>query len=60
MLADQYESRRPASGFVGFKPPYDRVPEFAPFNLDLYCHEGPMARPVGDCAALANVMAGPM
>jgi aspartyl-tRNA(Asn)/glutamyl-tRNA(Gln) amidotransferase subunit A len=47
------------SGVVGFKPPYGRVPEFSPFNLDHYCHEGPLARTVADCALLENVMAGP-
>jgi Asp-tRNA(Asn)/Glu-tRNA(Gln) amidotransferase A subunit family amidase len=47
------------SGVVGFKPPYGRVPEFPPFNLDHYCHEGPMARTVADCALLENVIAGP-
>ena len=46
-------------GVVGFKPPYGRVPEVAPFNLDHYCHEGPMARTVADCALLENVIAGP-
>ena len=46
-------------GVVGFKPPYGRVPEIAPFNLDHYCHEGPMARTVADCALLENVIAGP-
>jgi aspartyl-tRNA(Asn)/glutamyl-tRNA(Gln) amidotransferase subunit A len=46
-------------GVVGFKPPYGRVPEFPPFNLDHYCHEGPMARTVADCALLENVIAGP-
>jgi aspartyl-tRNA(Asn)/glutamyl-tRNA(Gln) amidotransferase subunit A len=53
--------RIPASfcGVVGFKPPYGRVPEVAPFNLDHYCHEGPMARSVADCALLENVIAGP-
>lgn len=46
-------------GVVGFKPPYGRVPEEPPFNLDHWCHEGPMARTVADCAQLANVMSGP-
>lgn len=46
-------------GVVGFKPPYGRVPEIAEFNLDHYCHEGPMARTVGDCLLLENVIAGP-
>jgi aspartyl-tRNA(Asn)/glutamyl-tRNA(Gln) amidotransferase subunit A len=46
-------------GVVGFKPPYGRVPEVPPFNLDHYCHEGPLARTVADCALLENVIAGP-
>jgi Asp-tRNA(Asn)/Glu-tRNA(Gln) amidotransferase A subunit family amidase len=46
-------------GVVGFKPPYGRVPQMPPFNLDHYCHEGPMARTVDDCRLLENVMAGP-
>jgi aspartyl-tRNA(Asn)/glutamyl-tRNA(Gln) amidotransferase subunit A len=46
-------------GVVGFKPPYGRVPEVSPFNLDHYCHEGPLARTVADCALLENVIAGP-
>ncbi len=46
-------------GVVGFKPPYGRVPEMEIFNLDHYCHEGPMARTVADCALLENVIAGP-
>src|SRR5437764_3776251 len=29
------------------------------FNLDHYCHEGPLARTVDDCALLENVIAGP-
>jgi hypothetical protein len=29
-----------------------------PFNLDQYCHDGPMARTVADCALLQNVIAG--
>ncbi len=46
-------------GVVGFKPPYGRVPEVAPWNLDHYCHEGPLARTVADCLLLENVIAGP-
>ena len=54
-------TRIPSSfgGVVGFKPPYGRVPEVSPFNLDHYCHEGPLARNVADCALLENVIAGP-
>ena len=53
--------RIPASinGVVGFKPPHGRVPVEAPFNLDRYCHDGPMARTVADCALFENVLAGP-
>ncbi len=47
------------SGVVGFKPPYGRVPALPPFNLDHYCHDGPLARTVADCALLQNVIAGP-
>jgi len=46
-------------GVVGFKPPHGRVPEESPYNLDWYCHEGPLARTVADCALMENVMAGP-
>jgi len=53
--------RIPAScaGVVGFKPSYGRIPEDPPFNLDTYCHQGPMARSVGDAAMMFNVMCGP-
>jgi amidase len=46
-------------GVVGFKPPYGRVPQEPPYNLDPYCHEGPLARTVADCARMENTIAGP-
>jgi len=53
--------RIPAStcGLVGYKPPYGRNPEEAVFNLDFYCHTGPLARSVKDTIRLQNVMCGP-
>ena len=52
--------RIPASfcGVVGFKAPFGRVPALPPYNLDQYCHDGPMARTVADTALLTNVVAG--
>jgi Asp-tRNA(Asn)/Glu-tRNA(Gln) amidotransferase A subunit family amidase len=44
---------------VGFKPPYGRVPQLPPYNLDTYCHCGPLARTVADCLLFENAMAGP-
>ena len=46
------------SGVVGFKPPWARVPALPPYNLDQFCHDGPMARTVADCALLEDVIAG--
>jgi Asp-tRNA(Asn)/Glu-tRNA(Gln) amidotransferase A subunit family amidase len=53
--------RVPASlnGVVGFKPPYGRVPQSPPFNLDTYCHVGPLARSVADTALYQNALTGP-
>jgi len=53
--------RIPASmcGVVGFKPPHGRVPDVSPYTLDSYCANGPLARTVGDCALLEDVLAGP-
>ena len=53
--------RIPAStcGLVGYKPPYGRNTDDPPFNLDFFCHTGPMARSVGDTIRLQNVVTGP-
>jgi amidase len=53
--------RLPASfnGVVGFKPPYGRVPQAPPFNLDTYCHCGPLGRTVRDTLLFENALAGP-
>ncbi len=48
-----------ACGVVGYKPPYGRNPQEAPFSLDWYCHAGPMTRTVEDAALMQNVMSGP-
>ncbi len=46
-------------GVVGYKPPFGRNPDTPPFNLDQYCHIGPMARTVADAALMQNIMCGP-
>ncbi len=46
-------------GVVGYKPPYGRIPEDPPFNLEYYNHIGPLARTVQDCLLFENVLAGP-
>lgn len=46
------------SGVAGFKPPWQRVPALPPYNLDQFCHDGPMARTVADCALIEDVIAG--
>lgn len=48
-----------ASGVVGYKPPYGRNADDPPFNLDFYCHSGPMARSVADTILMQNVLSGP-
>ena len=35
------------------------MPGLAPYHLDQYCHDGPLARTVADCGLLENVIAGP-
>jgi Asp-tRNA(Asn)/Glu-tRNA(Gln) amidotransferase A subunit family amidase len=47
------------SGVFGYRPPYGRVPALPPYNLDHYCHDGPLARSVADCILLENVISGP-
>lgn len=53
--------RIPASacGVVGYKPPYGRNSDDPPFNLDFFCHTGPMGRTVSDTILLQNVLCGP-
>ena len=53
--------RIPASccGIVGYMPPYGRVPDAPPYNLDPFSRTGPMARSVADCALMLNAMSGP-
>ena len=48
-----------ASGVAGLKPTYGRNPDDHPFNLDAYCHTGPMARSIDDLVLMQNVLCGP-
>ena len=47
-----------ACGVVGYKPPFGRVPSGPPFYFERCHHDGPMARTVGDCRLLYEVVAG--
>ena len=53
--------RMPAAvcGIAGYRPPYGRVTQTPPWNLDTYSHDGPMARSVADCALMQNAISGP-
>lgn len=47
-------------GVVGLKPSYGRVPESSMFfAMNSYNHNGVLARTVGDCALMFNVVNGP-
>jgi Asp-tRNA(Asn)/Glu-tRNA(Gln) amidotransferase A subunit family amidase len=52
--------RQPASccGVVGYKPPHGRVPMTGIYGLDDWCHVGPLARTVADCALMQDVISG--
>ncbi|MEM8653654.1 MAG: amidase family protein [Pseudomonadota bacterium] len=46
-------------GVVGYKPPKGRNPVTPPFNLDQFCHTGPLARSVTDTLLMQNAISGP-
>ncbi|MGX9144668.1 amidase [Mesorhizobium sp. 128a] len=46
------------SGIVGHKPSYGRVAAYPPSAFGTLAHIGPMARTVGDAAAMLEVMSG--
>lgn len=47
-----------ATGTIGYKPPFGRIPEFNSAAYDYYSHVGPMARTVKDIVLMMSVMAG--
>ncbi|MEM8839695.1 MAG: amidase [Pseudomonadota bacterium] len=48
------------SGVIGYKPPHGINPVDPPFNLDTYCHTGPMARSMDDIVLFQSVLSGNM
>ena len=52
------KKRASCCGVVGYKPLRGRNPVDAPFNLDSYCHTGPMARSVADTLLFQNQLGG--
>jgi len=46
------------SGIFGYKPPFGRNPVDREHPGETMLHYGPMARSVGDCALMQNVMSG--
>src|ERR1700732_202548 len=46
------------TGIFGIKASFGRVPAHPPSAMGLLSHVGPMARTIGDCALMLNVLAG--
>ncbi len=46
------------NGLVGYRPPYGRVPSAGAWLWNGWSSKGPLARSVGDCALLYNLIAG--
>lgn len=46
------------NGVVGFKPPWGRNPEPAPWNRDQFAASGPMARTLQDAILMQNIIGG--
>ena len=47
------------TGVVGHKPSFGRVPAYPISAFGTVSHQGPMARSVGDAAAMLTILAGP-